>query len=288
MSSRDLEFVNNSKSNNNNLNVFSSNSSFNNSKLKMNNSNVNNNNNNNINNNSNNNNNNNNKSSQDSVDRRSTLKDLTYVDKFKFIKDCLKKVEDRELNEYTEMSDLKQYEKTFLSKIKELKDDICELTNKIYEVKIAKSEVDKKIKYKEIFLNKKLSKSGESSMDEENEDIYLKMDKIKSDIESMNNEMKELGDEIQVMSEQSLDTHQDIESLKKKSDELIKNNFGLIKNIQKKEKLLAKMTLDNKKLNDKITQQEINSEKFLKGIEKWANKKSNVKYNNLFDVQDEQ
>ena len=125
-------------------------------------------------------------------------------------------------------------------------------------------------------------------MDEENEDIYLKMDEIRNDIEAMNNEMKELGDEIQVMSEQSLDTHQDIESLKKKCEELIKSNFGLTKNIQKKEKILAKMTLDNKKLNDKITQQEINSEKFLKDIEKWANKKSSVKYNILFDVQDEQ
>ena len=285
--SNDLDFENNSNmnnnnNNNNNMNVFSSNSSFNNSKLKMNmNLNVNTSNNQN-----NNNQNNNNKSSQELVEKKSTLRDLAYVDKFKFIKDCLKKVEDRELHEYTEMSDLKQYEKTFLSKISELKEDIIGLTKKIDEVKIAKIEVDKKIKNKEVFLNKKLNKNGENSMDEENEDIYLKIDGLKNDIDKMNNEMKELGEEIQVMSEQSLDTHQDIESLKKNCDELIKSNFILKKNIQKKEKELAKINLDNKKINDKINQQEINSEKFLKEIEKWANKKPRFKYNNLFDVHD--
>ena len=46
------------------------------------------------------------------------------------------------------------------------------------------------------------------------------------------------------------------------------------------------MTLENKKINNKIEQQEINSEKFLKEIEEWANKESNIKYNNLLDVHD--
>ena len=41
------------------------------------------------------------------------------------------------------MSDLKQYENNFLSKIKELKEDITGLTKKIDEVRIAKNEVDK-------------------------------------------------------------------------------------------------------------------------------------------------
>lgn len=275
--SKDLYFENNSNINNanKNNNVFTSNSSFNDSKFK-------------INMNANNINSNNNvKSQSDKLEKKSSRKDLSYIDKFKFIKDCLKKVQEREMNEFTELSDLKQYEKTFVSKIDELKEDIAGLTKKIDEVKIAKLEVDKKIKNKEVYLKKKLNREwGDVEMNEEKEGIYLINEGLQNEIDKMNNEMKELGEEIQVMSEQSLDTHQDIETLKINCNELIKNNLILRKTIQKKEKELAKITLDNKKINDKINQQEINSEKFLKQIETWANKESNIKYNNLFDIHD--
>lgn len=275
--SKDLYFENNSNINNanKNNNVFTSNSSFNDSKFK-------------INMNANNINSNNNvKSQSDKLEKKSSRKDLSYIDRFKFIKDCLKKVQEREMNEFTELSDLKQYEKTFVSKIDELKEDIAGLTKKIDEVKIAKLEVDKKIKNKEVYLKKKLNREwGDVEMNEEKEGIYLINEGLQNEIDKMNNEMKELGEEIQVMSEQSLDTHQDIETLKINCNELIKNNLILRKTIQKKEKELAKITLDNKKINDKINQQEINSEKFLKQIETWANKESNIKYNNLFDIHD--
>ena len=275
--SKDLYFENNSNINNanKNNNVFTSNSSFNDSKFK-------------INMNANNINSNNNvKSQSDKLEKKSSRKDLSYIDKFKFIKDCLKKVQEREMNEFTELSDLKQYEKTFVSKIDELKEDIAGLTKKIDEVKIAKLEVDKKIKNKEVYLKKKLNREwGDVEINEEKEGIYLINEGLQNEIDKMNNEMKELGEEIQVMSEQSLDTHQDIETLKINCNELIKNNLILRKTIQKKEKELAKITLDNKKINDKINQQEINSEKFLKQIETWANKESNIKYNNLFDIHD--
>ena len=228
------------------------------------------------------------KSSQEDIENKSSAKDLSYIDKFKFIKDCIQKVQNREMREDTELSDLKQYEKTFLSKIQELKDDIIDLTKKVNEARIAKTEVDKQIKLKEYFLKKKLSKYADedSQINEENEDLGALNEKLEDDIEKIKNEMKEIGDEIQIMSEQSLDTHQDIENLKKNCDELIRNNHNLKKIIQKKEKQLARMTLENKKINNKIEQQEINSEKFLKEIEEWANKESNIKYNNLLDVHD--
>ena len=276
--SNDLNFDNNSNIKDNNNNEFSSNSSFNDSKLKINM-------------------NNNNKTSkknstkksfQEDLNNKSNVKDLSYIDKYKFIKDCLQKVQDREMKEDTELSDLKQYEKTFLSKIQELKDDITNLNKKVNEARIAKSEVDKAIKLKEHFLKKKISKYTEddSEINEKNEDFDEINEKIEEDIEKINSEMKEIGDEIQVMSEQSLDTHQEIENLKKKCDDLFRNNQNLKKTIQKKEKELGKITLENKKINDKIEQQEINSEKFLKEIEKWANKESSIKYNNLLEIHD--
>ena len=92
------------------------------------------------------------------------------------------------------------------------------------------------------------------------------------------------------MSEQSLESHQNIEFLKKKNEDLIKNNMALEKRIKKKEKELDRITLDNKKLNNKIIIQEQNSENFLRQIEKWANKKSYIKNtitNNLVNEQPE-
>ena len=77
-----------------------------------------------------------------------------------------------------------------------------------------------------------------------------------------------------------------IKGKKLNCEELIRNNLYIKKNIQKKEKKLARLTSDTKKINDKITQQEQNSEKFLKDIERWANKESRIKYNNLLDVHD--
>ena len=281
--SKDLYFENNSNINmNNNNNVFSNNSSYNDLKVKLNRNSSNKKNNiiNKV----------NIQNGKEEIENKSTRKDLTYVDKFKFIKDCLQKVKEKELNENTELNDLKQYEKTFLSKIKELKDDISELTKKIDEVKIAKMEVDKKIKNKGIVPKANLLKYGEidAEMNEENEDRYLINEGLKNEIKQINGEMKEIGEEIKIMSEQSLDIHEDIATLKKKCDNLIKNNLFVKKNIQIKEKELLRITLNNKKINDKINQQEINSEKFLKKIDKWANKESNIKYNNSFDANDAQ
>ena len=180
--SKDLYFENNSNINNanKNNNVFTSNSSFNDSKFK-------------INMNANNINSNNNvKSQSDKLEKKSSRKDLSYIDRFKFIKDCLKKVQEREMNEFTELSDLKQYEKTFVSKIDELKEDIAGLTKKIDEVKIAKLEVDKKIKNKEVYLKKKLNREwGDVEMNEEKEGIYLINEGMQNEIDKMNNEMKE-------------------------------------------------------------------------------------------------
>ena len=267
-----MDFSNNSNINHNkNNNILTSNSSFNDSKYQIN-----------ININS------KNKKTHSDLEKKSSRKDLNYLDKFKFIKDCIKNVQEREIHEDTELSDLKEYEKTFLSKITELKEDIAGLTKKIDEVKIAKNEVERKIKIKEVYLKKKLNRIVEDNpeMNEENEDIFLVNEGLQNEIDKINNEMKELGEEIQVMSEQSLDTHQNIEILKKNCDELIKTNLILRKKIQKKERELAKINLDNKKINDKISQQEVNSEKFLKEIEKWSKKESSIKYNNLFDIHD--
>ena len=94
--------------------------------------------------------------------------------------------------------------------------------------------------------------------------------------------MQKLGEGIQIMNEESLDIYHDIETLKKNCDDLIRNNLNLKKTIIRKEKELAKVDLEIKKINDKIYQQEINSELFLKDIEKWANKESSARNSNLY------
>jgi chromosome segregation ATPase len=204
--------------------------------------------------------------------------------KFKFIKDCIKKVQDRETSEKQIFNDMKEEEKQYLIKIDELKNEINDLTKKIDGVKITKIEVDRKIRNKEVFLNKKLTKNadGNEEMDDSNDDISQKNTELKEEINSINNEMQKLEEGIKIMTEESLEIYQDIENLKKNCDDLVRNNLNLKKTIIRKEKELAKADLEIKKINDKIYQQEKNSESFLKEIEKWANKESSVKNSNIY------
>ena len=204
--------------------------------------------------------------------------------KFKFIKDCIKKVQDRETSEKQIFNDMKEEEKQYLIKIDELKNEINDLTKKIDGVKITKIEVDRKIRNKEVFLNKKLTKNadGNEEMDDSNDDISQKNTELKEEINSINNEMQKLEEGIKIMTEESLEIYQDIENLKKNCDDLVRNNLNLKKAIIRKEKELAKADLEIKKINDKIYQQEKNSESFLKEIEKWANKESSVKNSNIY------
>ena len=178
----------NINNNNNNNTNFSRNSSFTNSKLEIN-----------------------------SQEKENNFKDFTQIDKFNFIKNCIKKAAKREQEETMEINDLKLYEKTFLSKINELKLDINETTRKIDEVKIAREEVEKKLKNKKVFLENKMGKF----LDEENnqktmEEIHQIIEDLENDIQDIKNEMNMVKKEIEVMSEQSLETHQDIDLLKKK------------------------------------------------------------------------
>ena len=204
--------------------------------------------------------------------------------KFKFIKDCIKKVQDREISEKQIFNDMKEEEKQYLIKIDELKNEINDLTKKIDGVKITKIEVDRKIRNKEVFLNKKLTKNadGNEEMDDSNDDISQKNTELKEEINSIKNEMQKLEEGIKIMTEESLEIYQDIENLKKNCDDLVRNNLNLKKTIIRKEKELAKADLEIKKINDKIYQQEKNSESFLKEIEKWANKESSVKNSNIY------
>jgi len=203
--------------------------------------------------------------------------------KFKFIKDCIKKVQDREISEKQKFNDMKEEEKKYEIKIDELKNEINDLTRRIDEVKILKIEVDRKIRNKEVFLNKKLTKNDDSEdVDDSNDDICQKNTELKEEINSINNEMQKLGEGIQIMTDQSLEIYQDIEILKKGCDDLIRDNLNLKKTIIRKEKELAKASLENKKINDKISQQEINSEQFLKDVERWANKESSVRDSNMY------
>ena len=203
--------------------------------------------------------------------------------KFKFIKDCIKKVQDREISEKQKFNDIKEEEKKYEIRIDELKNEINDLTRRIDEVKILKIEVDRKIRNKEVFLNKKLTKNDDSEdVDDSNDDICQKNTELKEEINSINNEMQKLGEGIQIMTDQSLEIYQDIEILKKGCDDLIRDNLNLKKTIIRKEKELAKASLENKKINDKISQQEINSEQFLKDVERWANKESSVRDSNMY------
>ena len=145
------------------------------------------------------------------------FKDLTQIDKFNFIKNCIKKAEEREKEETMEMNDLKLYEKTFLSKINELKLDIGETTRKIDEVKIAREEVERKLKNKKIFLEIKMGKLiVEDNNHKTIEEIQQINEQLENDIIEKNKEMEIIKKDIEQMSEQSLESHQNIEFLKKK------------------------------------------------------------------------
>ena len=181
------------------------------------------------------------------------------------------------------MSELKQYEKTFLKRINELKKEINNLSQKIDEVKIAKNEIDKKIRIGDYFIKEKKLQNSEYNKDEIDEDIFEKNNNLQEEIDNYNMEIKSLGEEIQNMREHSFEVYQDIENLKNKCDILIKANLNLEKNVNKKEKEGIKLALDIKKINDKIHMQEINSEQFLKNIEKMANKEKNTKKNAPFE-----
>ena len=106
---------------------------------------------------------------------------LTQTDKFNFIKNCIKKAEDREKEETMEMNDLKLYEKTFISKINELKVDINETTRKIDEVKIAREEVERKLKNKKIYLENKM---GKLIVDDDNHKTIEEIQQINEQLEN--------------------------------------------------------------------------------------------------------
>ncbi len=246
---------NNKINNNNNENSFSSNSSFSNTKQ-----------------------------GQNDSQKGNNFKDWSQIDKFNFIKNCLKKAEEREQAEETDINNLKLYEKTFISKINELKDDINETRRKIDEVKIAREDVEKQLKYKKVFLQENVGKNIDNKNEKKTlNEIQEINEGLELDINDIKKEMEKVKKDIEIMSEQSLEIYQDIDSFKKKCDELLKDNLIIEKRIKKKEKELDKIILDNKKLNDKINNQELSSENFLKKIEKWANKKSSINTKNIYE-----
>ena len=242
--------------NNNNNNIskgYSNNSSFINSKIEIN-----------------------------SKEKENTFKDFTQMDKYNFIKNCIKKVEKRDQEEEIKINDLKLYEKTWLSKINKIKEDIAELSRNIDEIKIAREDVEQKLKNKKVFLEIKMGKAiDENNNKKTMEEIKQINEGLQNDINNMNDEINNMEKEIVAMSEQSLETHQDIDDLKKKSEDYIRSNMALEKRIIRKEKELKKYDLDIKKLENKIRYQEINSENFLRDIEKWANKESYLKMDNI-------
>ena len=232
----------------------------------------------------------NSKNDINSYSKENNFKDFTQMDKFNFIQQCIKKVAKREQEEQAEINDLKSYEITILSKIKTFKEEIDILTRKIDETKIERENVEKNLKNKKVFLEAKMGKEiDENNNKKTMEEIHEINEGLKNDIEDINKEMELVKKDIEEMSEQSLETHQDIDKLKEKCEELIRGNMALEKRIKKKEKELEKINLDNKKLNDKIGYQELNSENFLKQIEKWANKKTSSENNKYsYDGQQEQ
>lgn len=240
----------NSKINNNNNN-FSQNSSFINSKLEIN-----------------------------PQEKDNSFKDLTQIDKFIFIQNCMKKASQRDQEEYMEINDLKLNEKALLAKINELKADINETTRNIDEIKIAREDIDRKLKNKKVFLENRMGKTIDDNNKKTMEEINRINEDLENDILDINNEMEMIKKDIEFMSKKSIETHQNIDLLKKKCEDLIKNNISTEKRIIKKEKELKKITLDTTKIENKIYNQDLNSQIFLKQIEKWANKKSSIKNNN--------
>ena len=217
-----------------------------------------------------------------SNEKDNNFKDFTQMDKYNFIKNCIKKVEKREQEEEIKINDLKTLEKTYLSKINKIKDEITETSRNIDEIKIAREDVEQKLKNKKVFLEIKMGKVIDDNNNKKTmEEIKQINEGLQNDINNMNDEINDMEKEIVTMSEQSLETHKDIDKLKKKSEDLIRNNMALEKRIVRKQKELEKITLDIKKLNDKISYQEINSENFLRDIEKWANKESYLKMDNI-------
>ena len=196
-------------------------------------------------------------------------------DKFKFIKDCIKRVEKRKEKENIGYNDLKIYENTYEAKINELKKNILELTRKIDEVRIAKTNVDKQIRMKEVFVETNYNKNKNKNLDGVE-------DELKNDIQNIGKEIDAIKSNINNMAEESIDLQPDIEKLKINIDEVIKNNNTMRTENKNKGKKLTKIILENKKLKDSIRQQEINSHNFLKEIEKMANKKSEIKYDPAF------
>ena len=211
----------------------------------------------------------------DSKEKDINFKNLTQTDKFNFIKNCINKAQTRDFDEITKMSGMKSLEKKYVSSIEILKEEINQITKKIDVIIIKREEAEKKLKNKRVFLETRMGKPIEEEDNKKTTEEIKEINKVlENDIQDYNNEIEMIKKEIEVMSNYSLEIHNTVESLKKKKEDLIKNNLFLEKRNEIKNKELKRLTSDIEKIKRKIEYQDLNSEIFLKNIEKWANKKS--------------
>ena len=210
-----------------------------------------------------------------SKEKETNFKNFTQSDKINFVKNCINKAENRYMEEMTKMSELKSLEKNYISKIDKLKEDIDEMTKQIDVVIIKKEEAERKLKNKKVFLEVNMGKIIEENQEKKTAEEIREINKgLESDIKDINNEIEMVKKEIEVMSDYSLELNDTVEQLKKKKEDLIKNNMTLQKRVESKKKDFKRINLDIQKIKNKTEYQDLNSEMFLRNLEKWANKKS--------------
>ena len=225
----------------------------------------------------------------DSKEKDINFKNLTQTDKFNFIKNCINKAQTRDFDEITKMSGMKSLEKKYISSIEILKEEINQITKKIDVIIIKREEAEKKLKNKRVFLETRMGKPIEEEDNKKTTEEIKEINKVlENDIQDYNNEIEMIKKEIEVMSNYSLEIHNTVESLKKKKEDLIKNNLFLEKRNEIKNKELKRLTSDIEKIKRKIEYQDLNSEIFLKNIEKWANKKSVINSNDNDNENDDE
>ena len=222
-----------------------------------------------------------------SKEKETNFRNFTQSDKLNFIKNCINKAENRYMGEMTKMNDMKSLEEQYISSIDLLKKDIDQVTQQIDVVILKREEAERKLKNKKVFLEVNMGKEIEENEEKKTAHEVQEINKVlQGDIKDIENEMEMVKKEIEVMSHYSLELNDSIENLKKKREDLLKNNTTLQKRIDTKLKELKKIKLDIKKIENRTEYQDLNNEIFLRNIEKWANKKSIM--NNEDDEGEEQ
>ena len=222
-----------------------------------------------------------------SKEKETNFRNFTQSDKLNFIKNCINKAENRYMDEMTKMNDMKSLEEQYISSIDLLKKDIDQVTQQIDVVILKREEAERKLKNKKVFLEVNMGKEIEENEEKKTAHEVQEINKVlQGDIKDIENEMEMVKKEIEVMSHYSLELNDSIENLKKKREDLLKNNTTLQKRIDTKLKELKKIKLDIKKIENRTEYQDLNNEIFLRNIEKWANKKSIM--NNEDDEGEEQ